>query len=170
MEIGKLFLKADDEASCNVISSLLQDSIFHITSHSFHEDKRCLRLMLNRFCWELLSAEDHENYGNDDDCNRSTNNADKKCYFRVHSGLYIHNVQSVSINDNFKDIVKERYLNLLAMHAAGGEISILFSGHKNVCVKVDQLNVYLKDLHDRYPTPTRSVHDVLNSNYGLLHP
>ena len=169
MEIKKLFLKANDEASCDVISSLLQDSIFHITSHSFHEDKKCLRLMLNRFCWELLSAEDHDNYENDNNNahiiiqnihNQIEKNPYKKCYFRVHSGLYIHNVQSVSINDNFKDILKERYLNLLAMHATGNEISILFSGHKNVCVKVDQLNVYLKDLHDRYPTPTRSIHNI----------
>ena len=151
MESQKFYLKAYNEEGCDIISSLLQDSIFHISSHSFHEDKKCLRLMLNRFCWELLSAEDYEAQYMPDS---------KRNYYRVHSGLYIHDVQSITLNDNFKNIVHERYLNLLAMHAASNEINLLFSGHKNVCLKVNSLNVYLKDLHDRYPTPARSFHKV----------
>ncbi|MBR1735045.1 MAG: DUF2948 family protein [Alphaproteobacteria bacterium] len=155
-ESKKLFLKANDEESCDVISSLLQDSIFHITSHSFHDDKKCLRLMLNRFCWELLTAEDYENYENN---NLEAINTSSKCYYRVHSGLYIHNVEKITINNSFKDVMHERYLNLLAIHAKKKEINILFSGHRHVCVKVKSLNIYLKDLHDRYPTPVRSIHN-----------
>lgn len=148
MECSRFRLKACDEAGCDVISSLLQDSIFHITSHSFHEDRQCLRLILNRFCWELTKAEeigvDYRDAGG----------------YRVHSGLYVYNVRNVTVNDNFKDITRERYLNLLAMHANGGEINLLFSGHKNICLAVSDLRVYLKDLHERYPTPTRSFHAI----------
>ena len=154
MESQKFFLKAHNEEGCDVISSLLQDSIFHISSHSFHDDKKCLRLMLNRFCWELLSEEDHRN------AEKGVPDRPGRQYYRVHSGLYIHDVQSVTVNDNFKDIAQERYLNLLTMHAAGNEINLQFSGHKNVCLKVNSLNIYLNDLHDRYPSPVRSLHEV----------
>lgn len=152
MESEKFLLKANDEEGCDVISSLLQDSIFHITSHSFHDDKKCLRLLLNRFCWELLTAEEQDNY--------APQEGKDICYYRVHSGLYIHNVKNIFINHSFKDGKHARYLNLLAMHATPHEINLLFSGHRNVCVEVDQLNVYLKDLHDKYPTPTRSMHNI----------
>lgn len=146
-ESSKIFIKAFDEEGCDMISALLQDSIMHVSYHSFHEDKNCLRIMLNRFCWELLND------------NISAE------YYRVHSGLYIHNVKDIIVNDNFKKVSDERYLNLLALHAskAENEINLLFSGHKTMCVKVDELSVYLKDLHEKYPTPTRPFHDVLNA-------
>lgn len=139
-----LFLKASDVESCDVISSLLQDSIIHISSLSFHEDRKCLRLMVNRFCWELL----------DESKKRKDHH-----YFRVHSGLYIHNIKNISISDNFKKILHDRYLNLLAMHYADDEISILFSGHKNAYIKIDDVCIYLKDLHEKYPTPSMPNHE-----------
>jgi hypothetical protein len=141
----KLFLKANDIESCDVVSTLLQDSIFHISALSFHENKKCLRLMLNRFCWELLE-------NNSDDTKRQR-------YYRVHSGLYIHNIESITVNDNFKNIKTEHYLNLLSMHSLKSEINILFSDHKNVCVNVKSLCIYLKDLHDKYPSPVAPKHD-----------
>ncbi|MDR1561061.1 MAG: DUF2948 family protein [Holosporaceae bacterium] len=140
-----LLVKAEDTDNCDLLSSLLQDSIFHISCHSFHDDKRCLRLMLNRFCWE--SIDDFEQ---------------NQCYFRVHSGLYIHNVDSIVVNDNFKNI-NEKFLNLLTMHTTKNEVNLVFSDHKHVCVRIDKIQIYLKDLHDKYPTLTRPVHDALRT-------
>ncbi|GHU14758.1 hypothetical protein FACS189449_11880 [Alphaproteobacteria bacterium] len=143
MDNNKLCVKANDYDGCDVISSLLQDSIFHIYAPSFHEDRGCLRLLLNRFCWE------------------SAGNSDNADLFRVHSGLYIYNVKSVVVNDNFKKIKEEVYLNLLTMHASQDEINILFSGHKSICIKIDGICVYLKDLHDRHPTLVSSNHECM---------
>lgn len=144
-EFSGLQLKAHDEEGCDVISSLLQDSILHISSHSFHEERKCLRLMLNRFCWELLNKENDAH-------------SDSHQYFRVHSGLYIHNVVDIIINDNFKKVTEERYLNLLALHASKNEINLLFSGHKQVCLKISGISVHLKDLHQKYPTTVYPNH------------
>lgn len=146
MNFNRVFIKATDIENSDIISSLLQDSIFHISAFSFHEHKKCLRLMINRFCWELTKNDSESEYK-------------KKHYFRVHSGLYIHNIQSITINDKFKDLKGEKYVSLLAMHSSQDEINLLFSGHKVACIKVKDICVYLKDLHDVYPTPTMPEHE-----------
>ena len=135
----KLSIKAAETTECDVISCLLQDSIFHFSSLTLHDDQKCLRLMANRFCWELLEKEPH--------------------YYRVHSGLYIYNIENIIINDNFKRMKEDKYLSLLAMHAAENEITMLFSGDKTAVVKTNKICVYLKDLHDQYATPVIPVHE-----------
>ncbi len=101
--------------------------------------------MINRFCCELIKD------------NLETG-SQRKHYFRVHSGLYIHNIQNITINDNFKKIKGEKHINLLAMHASEKEINLLFSGHKTACIKTEDICVYLKDLHNKYPTPALPEH------------
>ncbi|MDR2067883.1 MAG: DUF2948 family protein [Holosporaceae bacterium] len=133
-------IKADSIDGCDLISSLLQDSIFHISHHSFNENKKCLRLMLNRFCWESIG-----------------DFAETQCYFRVHSGLYIQNIDSISVNDNFRN-GDDAYLSLLTLHASEKEINLIFSDHKHVCININGLLIHLKDLHDKYPTPSCPVH------------
>lgn len=139
----KLLIKAETIEECDLISALVQDSLFHMSYHSFHEDRKCLRLMINRFCWEL--EKDNEQH---------------QCYFRVHSGLYIHGVESIIVNDSFKH--STGYLNLLAMHASEHEINLIFSDHKHVCINISKILVYLKDLHDVYPTMAKPCHECLN--------
>jgi hypothetical protein len=135
-------LKADSIEGCDLISSLLQDSIFHISCHSFDENKKCLRLMLNRFCWESLGGF-----------------SETQCYFRVHSGLYVQNIDSIVVNDNFRS-GGAAYLNLLTLQVSEKEINLIFSDNKHVCVNVNSLLIHLKDLHDKYPTPSCPIHPV----------
>lgn len=167
-ELYGLQLKASNEEECDILSSLLQDSILHVHSHSFHEDKRCLRLILNRFCWELLdknekNKNEENNIKHDESREYDTSSGHFRSlqsshpphvspYFRVHSGLYIHNVDKIIINDNFKKVKDERYLNLLALHACNDEINLLFAGHKNMCLKISKIDVHLKDLNQKYQT------------------
>lgn len=177
-ELCGIQLKASNEEECDIISSLLQDSILHVHAHSFHEDRKCLRLFLNRFCWEHLKEGTNTTSGRESNHSQldqfsedkaffksnpsylhsSSSNASFKHgsysspYFRVHSGLYIHNVDKVVINDNFKKAKKERYLNLLALHACNNEINLLFAGHKNMCLKISKIDVHLKDLNQKYQT------------------
>jgi hypothetical protein len=96
--------------------------------------------MLNRFCWESVDSFEREG-----------------CYHRVHSGLYIYNVNSVVANDNLK---KNEYLNLLTFHSSEKEIWLVFSGNRHICIGVDGILVYLKDLHDKYPTSCLPAHDI----------
>jgi hypothetical protein len=132
----KLFVKADGQEDCHVISTLLQDSIFHKTSHSFHADKGCFRMLLNRFCWET-PADSLEG---------------DKTFFRVHSGLFIYGVQSMVANNNFRDDGGHKFLNLLAIQLKGSDVALLFSGNKHLRVRVEKPQIYLKDLHEAYPT------------------
>ncbi|MDR2781050.1 MAG: DUF2948 family protein [Holosporaceae bacterium] len=132
MKQENLLIKAENFEGCDLISSLIQDSIFHILLHSFDNENKCISLMLNRFCWESVASFEEE-----------------KCYYRVHSGLYIHNVESISANDNIKD---GQYLNLLTFHSSANEINLIFSENKHICVSTNKILVYLKDLHDKYPT------------------
>lgn len=137
--LEKLLIKAETLEDSDIISSLVQDSIFHITYHAYHEDKKCLRLMLNRFCWELVDKFDEH-----------------QCYYRVHAGLYIHAVESISVNSNF--MRSRGYLNLLAMHASDKEVNILFSENKHICVNISKVQIYLKDLHEKQPTLIKPAH------------
>jgi hypothetical protein len=139
MNGDRLLVKANNVDDCDVLSSLLQDSIFHISTPSFHEKKGCLRLLLNRFCWETKEED---------------------VFFRVHSGLYIHHVTAVTVNDNFKKIRQEQYLDLLAMHISSEEVNILFSGDKIMCAKISDTCIHLKDLSDRYPTMVCPGHNI----------
>lgn len=152
----RFMMRAHDEDGCKVISSLLQDSILHVSFHSFHEDKRCLRLVLNRFCWELLKENEEVNDAAAD--SQNTHSEDHP-YFRMYSGLYIHNVKGVWINDNFKEITRERYLNLLALCVSENRVNLIFSGCKNIGVSVDKLDIYLKDLGGKYPTSVYPRHE-----------
>ncbi|MDR0555612.1 MAG: DUF2948 family protein [Holosporaceae bacterium] len=136
-----LQIKAENFAECDLISSLLQDSLVYFSFYSFHEEKKCFRLLLNRFCWEFVDKFE-----------------ENQCHFRVHSGLYIYNVRFISIDGNLKG---ERYLNLLSLHASPAEVNLIFSGSRGICLRVEQPLIYLKDLHDKYPTPSLPIHSDL---------
>ena len=139
----KIKLKAQTEKDCDVISTLLQDAVSKVSGFAYLEDEKCFRILLNRFCWEHSHKfEEHQ------------------CYHRIHSGLYIHNVESVHVNDNFKEKIHHFY-NLLAMHANGNEINLIFSDHRHVHIKTNGILVYLKDLHDHYPTLSKPEHNFL---------
>ncbi|MDR1551534.1 MAG: DUF2948 family protein [Holosporaceae bacterium] len=142
MQEERLSLKAQNFEECDILSALLQDSILPFSFRSFHEDKKCLRLLLNRFCWESINSFDRE-----------------KCHFRVHAGLYIYNVDYVR---TYGDMAENRYLNLLALHSSPTEINLIFSGNKQICVGINRLLVYMKDLHVKYPTLSLPVHHDLS--------
>ena len=137
----KLRMKAVTIEDCDVVSMLLQDSIFHPSSYSYYNDTHCLRLMLNRFCWELLH-----------DTSTTT-------FYRVYSEVFIYNVTSVICDSKFKKVPTTFY-NLLTFHASEKEITICFSDNHYMCVTVDSLKIYLKDLHEKYPTTVCPSHKI----------
>lgn len=145
----KLFLKGTNESECDIISSMLQDSIFHFTFHAFDQSKRCMRIMFNRFCWENSEIKQEK------PCE------DEHSLFRVHSCLYIYNVSNITYSLNALDTQQHgHFMNLLSMHAADKEISLLFSDHRHIYINVDEILVYLKDLHMKHPTIIKPSHDI----------
>jgi hypothetical protein len=118
--------------------------------------------MLNRFCWETIPIAS-DNFTKKTRGYESTyltkKGKDEHFIFRVHSGLYIHNITDIVVNDNFKKTKKAEYMNLLAMHVVNDEINLLFSDNKNVYIKTGGVCVHLKDLHDRYPSPSIPKHE-----------
>ncbi|MDR1361693.1 MAG: DUF2948 family protein [Holosporaceae bacterium] len=141
-EENRLALKAVCRDGGTLISSLLQDSVFHLSACSFYRSKECLRLLLNRFCWESAP------FGADG----------AQIFFRVHSGFYVHKVKSVVANENFKN-KRGSYLNLLAVQAPTNKsINLTFSENAELHLEVEDICIYLKDLHDKHPTPSRPEH------------
>lgn len=135
-----LQLKATTLEECDVISTLVQDSIFHFQLHMLDNKTNCFHMLINRFCWE-----DVENFDKE------------QCYFRVHSGLYVHNVKTVIVNENLRNN-RHKYLSLLAVHVSQEEVNILFADNKHICIKINSILMYLQDLHDKYPTMVKPNH------------
>jgi hypothetical protein len=140
----RVLIKAEDFEGGDLISSLVQDSIFHISFNAFDREKKIFNLMLNRFCWESVADFEKD-----------------ECYYRVHSGLYIHYAESVILGPGVKE---DQYLNLLTFHLSENEINMVFSKNKHVCIKINGILIYLKDLHDRYPTLSLPEHEA-SQNY-----
>ena len=143
MEVENLKLKATDHEQIDVISALLQDSIFHINMCSFDEDnEKCLSLLFNRFCWEC-------------------ENGENLVHYRVHSAVYIHRVKAIYANKHIKSHTRSDFLNLLGIHSTNdNEIVLLFSGKGQIKVEVEELLVYMQDINNPWPTYTTPRHEL----------
>lgn len=143
MEFEPLKLKATHHEQIDVISALLQDAIFHINMCSFDEDnKNCLRLLFNRFCWE---CEDGDNL----------------LHYRIHTTLYIHDVKAIYANQQMKKHTTKNFLNLLGIHSTNDrELIFLFSENKQVKVEVDDILVYMQDINNPWTTYTTPRHEL----------
>ena len=134
-------LSADDLA---VISSLVQDAVFPITEMTWRADQRRFALLLNRFRWE-------------------DNGRDRHGPERVQSLLVIDNVLRVAsqgIDRGDKDIV----LSLLTVtfDATGdeaGDVTLTLAGDGAIRLKVEALEVTMKDVTQPYRAPSKKAPD-----------
>ena len=108
----RLKLKATSDSDMDILSTMLQDSIYKFNMCSYHEDyQKCFRMIFNRFCWE-----------NDD-----------KEQTRAHIGLYIHNVENIFVNKEILNDSKIQYLNLLMCYCTDeNNIYFVFSESKKI--------------------------------------
>lgn len=130
-------IKITNHNDFNLLSMLLQDSIYSLYMGSFHADKRnCLRMIFNRFCWENSSS-----------------------YTRTHTAVYIHDVKNVYVNNQINDDNRHQLLNLLTCYVTDkNEIIFIFSDNKNIKIDVSEILVYVKDIHEPWPTHTIPSH------------
>jgi hypothetical protein len=143
-----LKIKALDYKDLRVISSLLQDAILYPSMMHYHRAEKVFVVVANRFCWEKDPIE-HEG---------------KTLHHRVHSGVYFSNVGRVRLNGIHPVTNKNDPHALLTVHGdVEGEIHILFSGGKAICLHIDTLECHLKDLHEPWWTHQKPEHVFENA-------
>jgi hypothetical protein len=138
----KLLAKELDDLT--VISAFLQDAIIPIMSMSYDERLKTFSLLTDRFCHE------HE----------PVIINDQLMHHRVHAAFQVHNVNGIK-HRNFPkkdDPHHHQMLNLLAIQGEEKKIHVIFSGGAEMIMNVDDLECYLKDLNDPYPTPHKPEH------------
>jgi hypothetical protein len=140
-------LEADD---LKVISALAQDAVFPATAMTWRPGQRRFGLLLNRFRWEDVEA--------------ATKRA--RPVERVQSLLVVENVLGVASNGvDRKDA--DLVLSLLSLDwQAGaeveGELHLVLAGDGVIRLRLEALDVTLKDVTRPYIAPSRKVpgHDI----------
>ncbi len=145
-----LSLRCAREQDIKVISSLLQDSLVSNADIYFESTEKTFALIANRFCWERVSS---KNFGSS--------------YYRVLSGVNIQNVISVKQKNLIQKKNNETALfyNLLTIEydSVSNEITLVFSQGISVKLNISQLNIFMRDLDEPYPTQQIPDHFVESS-------
>ena len=145
-----LNIGAFDQRDLEVVSSLIQDSIFPTSEIKWLKAVNKLALLINRFRWEDKSLAQLR---------------DRKAE-RVQSLLMISHVKSVS-SSGFSAKQKDKILSILSISFDGedggsGSILIILSGNAGIRVEVDALEIHLRDVTMPYIAPSRTApeHDT----------
>lgn len=138
-----LNLGALEAADLEVISSLVQDAVFPITEISWRARQRRFALLVNRFRWEEGTA------------------AQRRGAERVQSLLVVDNVLGVAsqgIDRSDKDVI----LSLLSVtfepgEDGAGQVLLTLAGDGAIRLRVEALEVTLKDVTRPYRAPSGKV-------------
>ena len=145
-----LSLRCEKDQDIKVISSLLQDSLVSNADIYFERTEKTFAFIANRFCWEKVSSKNPET-----------------SYYRVLSGINVQNVISVKQKNLIQKKNNEAALfyNLLTIEydSVSNEITLVFSQGISVKLNVSQLNIFIKDLDEPYPTKQIPDHFVESS-------
>ena len=145
-----LSLRCEKDQDLKVISSLLQDSLVSNADIHFERTQKTFAFIANRFCWERVSSK----------------NSDFS-YYRVLSGVNIQNVISVKQKNLIQKKNNETALfyNLLTIEydSVPNEITLVFSQEISVKLNISQLNIFIRDLNEPYPTQQIPDHFVESS-------
>tara|TARA_B100000123_G_scaffold228283_1_gene177467 strand:- start:5920 stop:6342 length:423 start_codon:yes stop_codon:yes gene_type:complete len=133
-----LKLKAFDEDGLTIISSLCQDSIISQSEYGYDKKSKRFAIIMNRFCYE------------------------EKESFRIKSAIHFDYVESLKIK-NIKKEDKDETLVLLAikfkeMQKPGGSIILEFSGNKAINLLVENIEVFLTDIGNKWKTNRKPDH------------
>ena len=145
-----LNIGAFDKRDLEVVSSLIQDSIFPTSEIKWLSKVDKLALLINRFRWEDKNLAQLRNIKAE----------------RVQSLLMISHVKSIS-SSGFSPKQKDKILSILSASFDGedggsGSISLVLSGNGGIRVEVDALEIHLRDVTMPYiaPSGTAPEHDT----------
>ncbi|MBL08763.1 MAG: hypothetical protein CML96_06900 [Rhodobiaceae bacterium] len=136
---GGLKLKAFDEESLIILSSLTQDSIIKINELGYDNSAKRFAVLMNRYCHEKEGA--------------------KRIRSAIHFD-YINKVKTKSINLDTKD----ETLSLLAIrfeseNKPSGSIILEFSGNKAINLETENIEAFLTDVGDPWEVKNKPDHD-----------
>ena len=136
---GGLKLKAFDEESLIILSSLTQDSIIKINELGYDNSAKRFAVLMNRYCHEKEGA--------------------KRIRSAIHFD-YINKVKTKSINIDTKD----ETLSLLAIRfeaekKPSGSIILEFSGNKAINLETENIEAFLTDVGDPWEVKNKPDHD-----------
>ena len=138
-----LNIGAFDKRDLEVLSSLIQDSIFPTSEIKWLSNSDKLAILINRFRWD------------------DTKLSQGKSLERVQSLLMINHVKNIS-SSGFSPKQKDRILSILSISFDGveggsGSVLIVVSGNGGIRVKVDALEINLRDVTMPYLAPSGLV-------------
>ncbi|MGH6735065.1 MAG: DUF2948 family protein [Methyloceanibacter sp.] len=138
-----LKLLALDEEDLAVVSSHLQDAVVRVGDLAYLPSQKRFAAVLNRFDWEGVGE-------------------GTKDYRRRRTALRFDRVLAAQHKDLRPDF-KDRVLSLLAISfeaedPPSGNITLLFSGDVTIQLKVECLEVELRDLGPAWPTSRKPEH------------
>ncbi len=136
-----------DDEDLKVLSSLVQDSVFPVTEMTWRANQSRFGLLLNRFRWEDEAAARLRG----------------RAFERVQSLLVVNNVLGVAsqgIDRSDKDMI----LSLLSVtfepdEDGAGQVLLTLAGDGAIRLKVEALEISLKDVTRPYLAPSRKAPD-----------
>ncbi|WP_163849242.1 DUF2948 family protein [Pseudooceanicola aestuarii] len=140
-----LNLGALDSDDLSVLSALVQDAVFPVSEVTWRPAERRFAILLNRFRWE--------------DGGRDRHGAE-----RVQSVLVIDNVQTVASQGMVRED-PEMILSLLQIafepeaEPPGGHLMLTLAGDGAIRLKVEALDLSLKDVTRPYRAPSGKAPD-----------
>ena len=138
-EQNRLKLKAVASEDIKVISALLQDSLVSASDLRYLADEASFIMVVNRYCWELDSAEDPP----------------QRCL----CGLRVAAVRHV-VQRGF-NAPEDQFYNLLsiAYEEAENRLTFTFSDGCGIRLAVDEVSLLVQDMADPHPGFARPRHE-----------
>ena len=138
-----LYLAAQDGDDLTVISTLVQDAVFALAEMHFRRSQRQFAVLLNRFRWE----------------DRASAERAGRAYERVRSLLVVGDVLAVQTS-GFDRRQRGAVLSLLQIAwqpgpDGTGTVTLTLAGGAVIALKVEALDVTLKDVTRPYLAPSR---------------
>jgi hypothetical protein len=136
-----LRLRAEDDEDIAVFSAVLQDALVSVADIAFLPDEQRFLLVANRFRWERNVRSERTDFE------------------RIHTGFRADAVIAVKYR-GFRRRDPDRLLELLAITAQDGTITLEFAGDASVRLEVDRILCHLEDIGEPWPTRWRPDHPV----------
>ncbi len=142
-----LRLQAQDGEDLQVLSSLLQDSVFPMAEMSWQPGKRRFAMLVNRFRWEDQAKAEQQG----------------RKFERVQSMLVVNSVLKIASNGIDRG-EKDMVLSLMSVafepaQEGAGTVQLTLAGDGAIALEVECIDLSLQDVTRPYRAPSGKVPD-----------
>ncbi len=147
-----LKLHAVDADDLAVLGACLQDALVPVQDMKFIGEENRFVMVANRFCWEKLPA------GAPDE----SREGGPESYERVHCGITFEHVKKVATLGFTPSAEADKgcLLEVLTILADGAVLTLVFSGGVAVKLDVGEVEAFVQDIGEPWPTMWRPHHPV----------